>query len=111
MTDDESHATGPAPQSLFDHAIDARVGSLESSRKTWGWIVGLVAPAMFATLLWAVDRVQASAERLGESRATIESFKHALDTVDQDIRELRGRIMKLTGEPPSSVGVVAIGVP
>jgi catechol-2,3-dioxygenase len=34
----------PAPRSAFDHHVHLRLGSLESSRRFWRWVVGLGAP-------------------------------------------------------------------
>jgi hypothetical protein len=97
MSDDD---TRPVPVSLFDHAVDSRVKSLEDSRHTWRWIVGLAAPAVIAVMLWAADRVASSATTAGETKATIEAFRRSLDTLDLDVRELRSKILKLSGTDP-----------
>lgn len=88
MTTDSNHESAPS-------RLHERVSSLESSRRTWRWIAGLVAPAVFALLLWAVDKAQASAEHGGEMRATLDALRQSLNVVDLDVRELRARIMKL----------------
>ena len=120
MSDSPDETDSPdesaAPRSPFDHAIHRRVGSLESSRRFWRWVIGLAAPAVFGALIMlmvrSADQAQASAEHAGEMKATLQGLRRTLDAVDLDIRELRARILKLTGaDPQSGVGVVAVGGP
>lgn len=84
----------PAPRTPFEHHIHERVGSLEDSRKTWRWIIGLGLPVIasvgLALFLWAESAVQTSSERAGETKATLEAVKKTIDTLGVDIRELRG---------------------
>jgi hypothetical protein len=90
---------------------------LIASRRIWGWIAGLAAPvllgAVVTTLLWSVDKISASSERVGATSARIESLEKMvgsdraaieklLDKLDQDIRELR----RHTGLDPKPITIV-----
>lgn len=90
-----------APRSAFEHQITERVNSLESSRKFWKWAFGLGAPILssagIAIIFWLGSQVQASAERAGETKATIDAVRKSIDVLDLDVRELRARILKLSG--------------
>lgn len=83
-----------------EHHLHGRVASLEDSRRSWRWIVGLGAPFVLAIMLWAIDQVRTSSEHVGATRATIESFGKSLDKLDLDVRELRSKIIKLSGVDP-----------
>jgi hypothetical protein len=101
--------------STTDHNLDARVTSLEDSRRTTRWILGLALPALFTALVgvafYFTDAVKASAERSGEVKATVQGIERTLTALDADVRELRLKILKLTATDPSKVGVVAVGAP
>lgn len=103
---DESHSA--APSSAFEHAIDRRIRSLEGSRRFWKWAIGLGAPilssAAFAMVIYLAAQIQTSSERAGETRATIDAVRKAIDVLDLDIRELRSKILKLSGvDDPAAV--------
>ena len=92
MSDETDHD----PRTAFEHSIHGRVGSLEDSRRTWRWIVGLGAPAIIALVIYAADAIKTS----GEAKATMDAIQRTLSTLDLDIRELRLKILKLSGTDP-----------
>ena len=106
----------PAPRSPFDHLTHRRLGSLEASRRFWRWAVGIGVPVigggLFLLGIWLADMVRSSAQNTGATQATIEGLKTTLTSLDLDVREIRARILKLSGvEPDPGLGVVASGAP
>lgn len=112
----ESPAATPAggvpigPGSLYEQQLDERVeelerivASLDGSRRFWRWVAALGIPALisaaFVLLLYGVDKVSASAERVGEQRAEIRALQ-------QEVHDLRLRIDKLAGVDPKAVTIV-----
>jgi hypothetical protein len=82
------------------------VSSLIGSRKSWRWVVGICGPvilgAMVTVLLWSTDKVSTSSERVGATNARIEVLWRMIDTLTQDIRDLRLEIRKMSGLEPRS---------
>lgn len=87
------------------------LASLTSSRRTWTWIIRLGAPVLltFALgfVLYAADKISASGERAGETRAKIEALDKRVDglqrdinTLQRDINTLILELRKLSGHDP-----------
>lgn len=97
---------GPFEAYLGQEIIELRldVASLKASRRTWGWIAGLGIPALiggaFLVMLWSVDNVRTSAERVGETKAEIKALGKLIDLLESDVAELR-RHAGLDGKPVS----------
>lgn len=110
----------PTVGDAVEQDLHIRVTSLEESRRTWRWIVGLgLIPLLGLVVMLmaaAIGEVRTSSERTGETRADIRALKErvdqlertiekTLDAIEQDVRELR----RHAGLAPR--GTVAVGGP
>jgi hypothetical protein len=92
----------PAQQDLYrrmerlearDETREMDVASLTASRRFWKWTAGLGIPALlsaaFVLLLYSADKVSASAEHVGETRAEIRALSKLIDLLTAEVAELR----------------------
>lgn len=89
----------PEPSELLQ-----RIERLEESHKSFQKFLWLVIPTLlggFVTaLVYASDKIAASAERVGKTEATIESLKDKIAGQEQEIGQLRAALLRLSGAEP-----------
>lgn len=89
--------TIPLPRGQFEFELNERVKSLEDSRRFWRWVAGLGIPALLSAaigvMLFAADRIYASAERVGETRAQIAALSEQIKSLKEEVLML----LKLSG--------------
>lgn len=82
------------------------IASLLASRRSWRVIAGVGIPAVLtaavAVMLWSVDRVSASSERTGETKAKIEAHDKLFELLEKGIDQLRQRT-GLNSAPSSDI--------
>jgi hypothetical protein len=103
--------TGPIPRNAFEHNISERVSSLEDSRKTLRWILGLGAPALFSAMvvivLYSADKIASNSERVGATAAKIDALGEQIKGLEHEIEELRHVLLKFSGiEPARPISIV-----
>lgn len=92
-------------------ATRAEVASLLTSRAAQRKLMWLVIPALatglVTALVYAGDKIAASAERVGKTEAKLESYKERLDNQEAEIGQLRAALLRLTGSDHSKSITIA----
>jgi len=95
-----------APRNAFEIDIDKRIASLEASRRSWRVVSAVGIPALIgaamALMLWSADKITASSERVGETRAEIKSQGKQIELLQQEVLMLR-KLSGLDLRPDASI--------
>ncbi len=90
-------------------SIERDVASLLTSRAMTRKLLWLVIPALatglVTALIYAGDKIAASAERVGRTEAKLEAYKERLDNEESEIGQLRAKLLQLSGVDPKTISV------